>query len=131
MQFSLRFSFAVEVARLRRKSSNRTEVEKYMRSVSVSLGRLIVMTGIVLLGILLMSSLAAAQSTISGQVKDTSGAIMPGVTVEAASEVASGLPRGFRAAGVDGGMESCGCWPTSNAWACWTRWPPVPPARSR
>ncbi|MEO8100766.1 MAG: carboxypeptidase-like regulatory domain-containing protein [Acidobacteriota bacterium] len=33
----------------------------------------------------LMSSMASAQSAISGQVKDTSGGTMPGVTVEAAS----------------------------------------------
>src|SRR2546426_6149117 len=32
-------------------------------------------------------SLASAQSTISGVVRDTSGAVMPGVTVDAASEV--------------------------------------------
>src|SRR5438105_772808 len=32
-------------------------------------------------------SFASAQSTISGVVRDTSGAVMPGVTVEAASEV--------------------------------------------
>src|SRR2546427_7158281 len=31
-------------------------------------------------------SLASAQSTISGVVRDTSGAVMPGVTVDAASE---------------------------------------------
>src|SRR5436309_7840422 len=31
-------------------------------------------------------SLASAQSTISGVVRDASGAVMPGVTVEAASE---------------------------------------------
>src|SRR5438876_6524896 len=33
-----------------------------------------------------MASLASAQSTISGVVRDTSGAVMPGVTVDAASE---------------------------------------------
>ena len=35
----------------------------------------------------LFPSLAAAQSTIAGVVKDTSGAVLPGVTVEAASPV--------------------------------------------
>jgi len=35
--------------------------------------------------ILLFASIAAAQSTISGQAKDSSGAVMAGVTVEAAS----------------------------------------------
>ena len=40
------------------------------------------------LGVLVVvPSLASAQSTISGVVKDTSGFVMPGVTVEAASEV--------------------------------------------
>src|SRR5437016_498019 len=35
----------------------------------------------------LLPSVAAAQSTIAGLVKDSSGAILPGVTVEAASPV--------------------------------------------
>ena len=38
-------------------------------------------------GVLLVSSAASAQSAIVGVVKDTSGAAMPGVTVEAASDV--------------------------------------------
>src|SRR6266700_3928711 len=38
---------------------------------------------VVLVGV---PSLASAQSTISGVVRDTSGAVMPGVTVDAASE---------------------------------------------
>ena len=37
-------------------------------------------------GLLLAPSLAFAQSSISGVVKDTSGAVLPGVTVEAASD---------------------------------------------
>src|SRR5438093_12357013 len=37
--------------------------------------------------LVVVPSLASAQSTISGVVRDTSGAVMPGVTVEAASEV--------------------------------------------
>ena len=36
--------------------------------------------------LVLVPSLASAQSTISGVVRDTSGAVMPGVTVDAASE---------------------------------------------
>src|SRR5256714_15433286 len=36
-------------------------------------------------GVLLCPSLAFAQASIAGVVKDTSGAILPGVTVEAAS----------------------------------------------
>ena len=54
--------------------------------MSVSLGRLILLAGILLVGILLLSSVAGAQSTISGQVKDTSGAVIAGATVEAASD---------------------------------------------
>src|SRR5881396_2796003 len=38
------------------------------------------------LSMVLFASLAAAQSTISGQVRDSSGAVMAGVNVEAASE---------------------------------------------
>jgi len=36
--------------------------------------------------VMLFASLASAQSTISGQVRDSSGAVMAGVKVEAASE---------------------------------------------
>jgi hypothetical protein len=36
---------------------------------------------------LLVLALAAAQSAINGVVRDTSGAVLPGVTVEAASDV--------------------------------------------
>jgi hypothetical protein len=39
------------------------------------------------LGVLLVPQLASAQSSITGIVKDTSGAVLPGVTVEAASDV--------------------------------------------
>ena len=38
-------------------------------------------------GAMLLSSVAYAQSAIVGVVKDTSGAAMPGVTVEASSDV--------------------------------------------
>src|SRR3954470_22770066 len=38
-----------------------------------------------LLGLLLLPSAAHAQAAITGVVKDTSGAVLPGVTVEAAS----------------------------------------------
>ena len=41
---------------------------------------------LVLAGILLLPAAAFAQSSIAGIVKDTSGAVLPGVTVEAASE---------------------------------------------
>ena len=36
---------------------------------------------------LLLPGVASAQSTIAGIVRDTSGAVIPGVTVEAASDV--------------------------------------------
>jgi hypothetical protein len=42
---------------------------------------------IVALGLLLIPVAAHAQSTLTGVVKDTSGAVLPGVTVEAASPV--------------------------------------------
>src|SRR5213592_3637297 len=41
----------------------------------------------VLFVLLLLPSLAYAQAAITGVVKDTSGAVLPGVTVEAASPV--------------------------------------------
>src|SRR5260370_37957047 len=40
---------------------------------------------VVFAGLVLLPTLASAQSTIEGIVKDTSGAIMPGVTVTASS----------------------------------------------
>ena len=49
--------------------------------------------------LVLFSAVASAQSTISGQVKDTSGAVMAGVKVEAASPV---LIEGSRGATTDG-----------------------------
>jgi hypothetical protein len=42
-------------------------------------------TAVVLTGILLLPSLASAQASITGVVRDTSGAVLPGVTVEATS----------------------------------------------
>src|SRR5436309_3378112 len=52
------------------------------RGVMRRLGALFVMVGA---GIFLAPALAAAQASISGTVKDASGAVLPGVTVEAAS----------------------------------------------
>ena len=49
--------------------------------------------------LLLCSTTASAQSAFSGVVKDTSGAVLPGVTVEAASAV---LIEKSRAATTDG-----------------------------
>ena len=42
---------------------------------------------ILFVGIVLVPAVAHAQATLSGLVRDTSGAILPGVTVEAASPV--------------------------------------------
>ena len=42
----------------------------------------------VLAALVLMPGVASAQSAISGLVTDTSGGILPGVTVEASSDVA-------------------------------------------
>jgi len=56
--------------------------------------------------LLLFTVVASAQSTISGQVRDTSGAVMAGVKVEAASPV---LIEGSRSANTDGrrsGLQS-------------------------
>src|SRR3982751_6243678 len=39
----------------------------------------------ILFSVLLLPALASAQATVAGTVRDTSGAVMPGVTVEAAS----------------------------------------------
>ena len=44
-----------------------------------------IVSGICLTLVLLASGRAAAQSAIAGTVKDASGAVMPGVTVEAAA----------------------------------------------
>src|SRR5581483_3098264 len=44
-----------------------------------------VLAGVVTLGCLLVASPARAQSTIAGVVKDATGAVLPGVTVEVAS----------------------------------------------
>src|SRR5262249_3206759 len=52
-----------------------------MRRISV--GRIVV--AVVVLAFL--PSIAAAQSTIAGVVRDTSGAVLPGVTIEASSPV--------------------------------------------
>ena len=49
--------------------------------------------------LLLFAVVASAQSTISGQVRDSSGAVMAGVKVEAASPV---LIEGSRSATTDG-----------------------------
>src|ERR1700680_2094048 len=54
---------------------------------------------VVLLVLLLLPAVASAQATITGVVKDTSGAVLPGVTVEAASPV---LIEKVRSAVTDG-----------------------------
>src|SRR5262245_16574776 len=52
-----------------------------MRVSQCSLVRL----GLVVVGLLLLPTFASAQSSITGLVRDTTGAILPGATVEAAS----------------------------------------------
>jgi len=42
---------------------------------------------VLLTGLVLVPSWSSAQSSITGVVRDTSGAVLPGVNVEAASEV--------------------------------------------
>src|SRR2546426_9908510 len=56
------------------------------RSTMGTIRRLVTKSAVVV-GILLLSALASGQqaSSIAGLVKDTSGAVLPGVTVEAAS----------------------------------------------
>jgi hypothetical protein len=49
--------------------------------------RLIKRSSLVLLTLFLLPSVAYAQAAITGVVKDTSGAVLPGATVEAASPV--------------------------------------------
>jgi hypothetical protein len=48
-------------------------------------GRVVLLLGLACASVLLLPSLAAAQAQIVGQVRDESGGVLPGVTVEAAS----------------------------------------------
>src|SRR5687767_12979418 len=61
----------------------------------MNLGR----TAALLVALALLPQAAAAQSAIAGQVKDNTGAVLPGVTVEAASPV---LIEGVRTVVTDG-----------------------------
>ena len=45
---------------------------------------------VVVAAVLLLPSLAAAQGTLTGTVRDASGAVLPGVTVEAVSPAIQG-----------------------------------------
>ena len=56
-------------------------------------------TKLVVFGLLLLPAPVFAQASLTGTVRDTSGALLPGVTVEAASEV---LIEKTRAAVTDG-----------------------------
>ena len=58
-----------------------------------------VIVGCFILGMLLAPAVVSAQSSFSGIVRDTSGAVLPGVTVEASSPV---LIEKTRAAVTDG-----------------------------
>src|SRR5215207_6760825 len=49
--------------------------------------KFLVRTFLLLVSVVLVPAMAQAQSVFTGTVKDTSGAVMPGVTVEAASPV--------------------------------------------
>ena len=51
------------------------------------MSRFAMRSAVVLLVLLLLPAVAAAQAAITGVVKDTSGGVLPGVTVEAASPV--------------------------------------------
>ena len=51
---------------------------------------------LVLAGAVLLPSVAAAQGTLTGTVKDGSGAVLPGVTVEATSPAIQGGVRTVR-----------------------------------
>src|SRR5262245_13344409 len=56
-----------------------------MRGVEQRRARLLVVGGIVASLLFLVPGIVRAQSAISGEVRDASGAVLPGVTVEAAS----------------------------------------------
>src|SRR5688500_19022325 len=47
--------------------------------------RVVIRVGLVIAAVLLIPSMARAQAAIAGIVRDASGAVLPGVTVEAAS----------------------------------------------
>src|SRR5438034_5275930 len=51
------------------------------------MSRFIRLAILIFAGVVLVPTLARAQGSIAGTVKDTSGAVLPGVTVEAASPV--------------------------------------------
>ncbi len=50
-------------------------------------GRLLIRAGVAVLMVALLPSLAAAQASVAGTVRDASGAVLPGVTVEVSSPV--------------------------------------------
>src|SRR5437764_576418 len=65
-------------------------------------------TSLAVVGVLLLvPGTARAQSAIAGIVKDTSGAVLPGVTVEAASDV---LIEKARTVTTDGALSVSGAW---------------------
>ena len=51
------------------------------------MNRLALKVAAIIVGVLLLPAAAYAQAAITGVVRDTSGAVLPGVTVEAASPV--------------------------------------------
>jgi hypothetical protein len=58
-----------------------------MEPKEVLMSRMSIAGLVVAVGVLIVPATAVAQSAITGTVRDTSGAAMPGVTVEAASPV--------------------------------------------
>jgi len=78
------------LARYDKEATNRQEVT--MRTIA----RCFLLFGLVAV----VPRVAAAQATLAGEVKDTTGAVLPGVTVEAASPA---LTEKARTAVTDGG----------------------------
>src|SRR6266508_6621031 len=85
-------------SRRRRNIRTSTRRQSYTRSgrqIMRALGR----TGAAVLCLVLLPAMAFAQASITGVVRDTSGAVLPGVTVEASSPV---LLEKVRVATTDG-----------------------------
>jgi hypothetical protein len=73
------------------------ELVRWRRVCSVS-ARLLTLTGAALAAVILFPGVAHAQATLAGTLRDTSGAVLPGATIEAASNV---LIEGARTAVTD------------------------------
>src|SRR6185436_15828878 len=78
------------INRLLNKSSSRRNIPSPIKAVVCKPSgrksmRALVRTGALSVWLALLPAIAFAQASITGVVKDTSGAVLPGVTVEAAS----------------------------------------------